>query len=92
MTRYEKMMFVGPPQLPRNATWMVGPVLGASQLATDQSLGLKCQWPEMAAAATQWKGPQVKKRLPCYPCCTLLKVVKQPCAQCRQLLLKVVDL
>ena len=60
----KKGCFWGPSQLPRNATWMVGPVLGASQLATDQSLGLKCQWPEMAAAAARWKGPQVKKRLP----------------------------
>ena len=47
-------LFVGPSQLPRDDTWMAGPVLGASQPPTDQSLGLKCQWPEMAAVAARW--------------------------------------
>ena len=71
-------MFWGPSQLPRDDTWMVGPVLRASQLPTDQSLGLKCQWPEMAAAAG-WKGPQVKRRLPLPMLCHgTIQVVKQP--------------
>ena len=61
-------LFVGPSQLPRDDTWMAGPVLGASQPPTDQSLGLKCQWPEMAAVAAGRKGAGLKKKL---PCCTL---------------------